>query len=348
MSAMTPPIPNMPLPKGRSVDWRTVLEQTGMLMVFVLLIAICSVWVPNFRSLKNINGLLLSVTTVGIIACTMLFCLASGDFDLSVGSVVAMSGVLAAVVTNWTGSVMLGILAGAAAGALVGLANGIVIALLGINALITTLATMQIVRGMSYLASEGKAVGVANDAFYTLGNSNARMVPWLAWVGETGEFGNWLLGLTSPIWIMIVCFLIFGILLKKTVFGRNTLAIGGNSEAAFLAGIPVKFTKIVIFTLQGLMSGLAGVILAARMTSGQPTSAQGLELKVISACVLGGVSLTGGLGSMTGVIMGVLILGIAENAMNLLNIPPFWQYVASGAILLAAVLLDRLKQRRGT
>jgi len=145
-----------------------------------------------------------------------------------------------------------------------------------------------------------------------------------------------------------VCFVVFGVLLKKTVFGRNALAIGGNKEAAFLAGIPVRLTKIVIFSLQGLMAGLAGVILAARMTSGQPTTAQGLELKVISACVLGGVSLTGGLGSMTGVIMGVLIMGIAENAMNLLNIPPFWQYVASGAILLAAVLLDRLKQRRGT
>ena len=349
MSTMAPPEPKMPLPRsGRSVNWRAILEQTGMLLVFVVLVASCVAFVPNFGSLKNINGLLLSVTTIGIIACTMLLCLASGDFDLSVGSVVAMSGVLAAVVTNWTGSVLLGILAGMAAGAMVGLLNGFVIAVLGINALITTLATMQIVRGLSYLASGGRAVGVGVDAFYTLGLSSLGDITWLAWLGETGRFGDWLLGLTSPIWIMIVCFVVFGLLLKKTVFGRNALAIGGNKEAAFLAGIPVRLTKIAIFSLQGLVAGFAGVILASRMTSGQPTPPQSLELKVISACVLGGVSLTGGVGSITGVIMGVLIMGIAENALSLLNMPTFWQYVASGAILLAAVLLDRLKQRRGT
>jgi len=343
----TPPEPNIPLPESRgAIDWRAVWEQSGMLLVFAVLVAGCAIFVPAFRSLNNINGLLLSVTTVGIIACTMLFCLASGDFDLSVGSVVAMSGVLAAVVTNWTGSVLAGIAAGALAGALVGLANGIVIAILGINALITTLATMQIVRGLSYLASDGRAVGVENDGFYALGNSAPRTISWLGWIGDTGTFGTWLLGLTAPVWIMLVCFVAFGILLNRTVFGRNTLAIGGNREAALLAGIPVRLSKIVIFSLQGMAAGFAGVILASRMTSGQPTAAQGLELQVISACVLGGVSLTGGVGTMTGVVMGVLIMGIVQNAMNLLNIPPFWQYVASGAILLAAVLLDRLKQRR--
>ncbi len=344
-----PPLPPPDAPPGeppRTNALRVLWEQTGMLLVFAVLVAGCVIFVPNFSNLRNINGLLLSVTTYGIIACTMLFCLASGDFDLSVGSVVAMSGVVAAVVTNQTHSVLLGILAGTAAGAIVGLCNGIVIAVLGINALITTLATMQIVRGLSYLTSDGRAVGVANDAFYTLGLSSMRDLSWMKWLGESGEFGRFLVGITLPIWIMLACFAVFGILLKKTIFGRNTLAIGGNKEAAFLAGIPVRLTKIAIFTLQGMVAGLAGVILASRLTSGQPTSGQGYELKVISACVLGGVSLTGGVGTMTGVVMGVLIMGIAENAMNLLNIQAFWQYVASGAILLAAVLLDRLKQRR--
>jgi L-arabinose transport system permease protein len=145
---------------------------------------------------------------------------------------------------------------------------------------------------------------------------------------------------------MVACFVVFGILLNRTIFGRNTLAIGGNAEAARLAGIDVTRTKIIIFTLQGLMAGFAGVILASRMTSGQPATAQGLELQVISACVLGGVSLTGGVGTITGVIVGVLIMGTVQNAMNLLNVPPFYQYVASGSILLAAVLFDRLKRRR--
>ena len=298
-----------------------------MLAVFVVLLIGVSIFVPKFFSVINMRGLALSVATVGIIACTMLFCLAAGDFDLSVGSVVALSGVLAAVVVNHTHSVFLGIAAGVLVGGVVGAINGTVIAAIGINALITTLATMQIVRGFSYIVSDGKAVGVGEVSFFKLGITQ-------------------FLGVPTPVWIMVACFVVYGVLLNRTIFGRNTLAIGGNAEASRLAGIGVTKTKIIIFTLQGLMAGFAGVILASRMTSGQPATAQGLELQVISACVLGGVSLTGGVGTMTGVIVGVLIMGTVQNAMNLLNIAPFYQYVASGSILLAAVLFDRLKQRR--
>jgi L-arabinose transport system permease protein len=150
----------------------------------------------------------------------------------------------------------------------------------------------------------------------------------------------------SPIWMMFVMFIIFGVLLNKTTFGRNVLAIGGNQEAAKLAGVKVVRTKIIVFTLQGLVAAFAGVVLASRITSGQPTTMQGLELQVISACVLGGVSLTGGIGTISGTIMGVMIMGIVQNAMNLRNIDSFWQLVVSGGILLAAVMLDRLRTRR--
>jgi L-arabinose transport system permease protein len=297
-----------------------------MLIVFLVVLVAASVCVPNFFSWVNFKGLALSVATVGIISCTMLFCLAAGDFDLSVGSVVAMAGVLAAAVVNKTGSVPLGILSGILAGGLVGFVNGFVIARLEINALITTLATMQIVRGLAFIACDGRPIGVIDERFFTLGITT-------------------FFGLPTPVWIMIACFLVFGILLHRTLFGRNTLAVGGNREAAYLAGIRVTRLKIIIFTLQGLIAAFAGVILASRMTSGQPNTGQGLELQVIAACVLGGVSLTGGIGTMIGVVVGVLIMGTVNNAMNLLNIPPFYQYVASGGILLAAVLLDRLKQR---
>jgi L-arabinose transport system permease protein len=306
---------------------RNLWDNAGMLLVFVILFVGVSLFVPNFLSWVNMKGLSLSVATVGIIACTMLFCLASGDFDLSIGSVVAMSGVVAAVVVNATENVSVGIAAGVLAGGLVGVINGIAIARLGVNALIATLATMQIVRGLGFIVSKGIAVGVSQAGFYVLGDSR-------------------LLGVTAPVWIMIACFVVFGLLLNKTTFGRAALAIGGNREAARLAGIAVTRIKITIFTLQGLIAGFAGVILASRMTSGQPNTAQGLELQVISACVLGGVSLTGGIGTMTGVIVGVLIMGTVENAMNLENVPPFYQYVARGAILLGAVLFDRFKQRR--
>lgn len=305
---------------------RTLWEQSGMLAVVVLAFAAACLFVPYFASGKNLVGLLLSVTTIGMVACTMLLCLAAGDFDLSVGSVVAMGGVLAAVVTNHTQSALLGLAAGVLAGGLVGVLNGVVIAWVGINALITTLATMQIVRGLCFIVTDGVPEGIRVPAFYALGTSS-----WL--------------GLQAPIWMMCAAFAAFGFVLNRTVFGRNALAIGGNAEAARLAGVPVRATKVAIFTLQGLVAGFAGVVLAARLTSGQPNTAYGLELQVISACVLGGVSLSGGVGTMTGVIAGVLFMGMIKNSMDLLNIDAFYQQVATGVILLAAVIFDRSRRR---
>ncbi|HYP18378.1 MAG TPA: L-arabinose ABC transporter permease AraH [Opitutus sp.] len=300
-------------------------ERAGMLVVLVLLFAGCSLFVENFLSWRNMGSLALAVSMTGMVCCTMLFCLASGDFDLSVGSVVACAGVIAAVVMNRSESVALGVLAALGMGALVGLSNGFVVAKLKINALIATLATMQIVRGFAFIVCDGKPVGVTQEAFFALGNSA-------------------LLGISTPVWITMLSFLLFGFLLSRTVFGRDTLAVGGNAEAAHLAGIPVARVKIAIFTMQGVMAAFAGIVLASRMTSGQPNVGQGFELDVMSACVLGGVALTGGVGSIGFVIAGVLIMGIVQNAMNLMNVPTFYQYVARGTILLLAVLFDRLKR----
>jgi L-arabinose transport system permease protein len=318
----------MSQPDSKSLFARvnSLWQNAGMMAVLIVLFLGSSVFIPDFLSWVNLNGLALSVATVGMISCTMVFCLAAGDFDLSVGSVVAMSGVLAAVVMEHTGSVILGMSAGILAGGCIGVINGIVVAEIGINALITTLATMQIARGLSYIVSDGKAIGIRESSFFLLGVSS-----WL--------------GVPAPVWLMIACFLAFGTLLKLTTFGRHSLAVGGNREAARLAGIAVTRTKITIFAVQGLIAGFAGIILASRMTSGQPATAQGLELQVISACVLGGVSLTGGVATMSGVIVGVLIMGTVQNAMNLLNISTFYQYVASGGILLTAVIVDRIKQK---
>jgi L-arabinose transport system permease protein len=317
-----------PLDSGSGSAKRAAMalwDSAGMFLVLLGLLLVLSLTVDNFASWINAKGLLLSVATVGMVACTMLFCLAAGDFDLSVGSVLAMSGVLCAVVINYTKSIGLGIGAGVLAGGVVGMFNGFVIAQLGINALITTLATMEIVRGLAFIICDGTPVGIRVSAFYALGSGQP-------------------LGMGTPIWLMLICFAVFGILLNRTVFGRNTLAIGGNAEAARLAGVAVGRTKIIIFTVQGMIAGFAGVVLASRLTSGQPGNGVGLELQAISACVLGGVSLTGGIGTMLGVVTGVLIMGSVNNAMSLRNIPDFWQHVARGGILLAAVLIDRFKQ----
>jgi L-arabinose transport system permease protein len=305
---------------------RILLGDWGLVVLFVVAMLVVSLLVPNFMTQRNMLGLLQSVVTIGIVACTMMFCLASRDFDLSVGSIVAFTGMVAVMASNATGSILLGLLAALACGTFVGFLNGTVIAKLKINALITTLATMQIVRGLALISSDGRAVGINDPGFYQLALSR-------------------FLGVPTPIWVMAVAFAIFGFLLNRTVFGRNTLAIGGNPEASRLAGVNVDWMRIWIFTLQGLVCAVAGILLASRITSGQPNAAIGLELAVISACVLGGVSLAGGRAAMTGVIVGVLIIGVAENVMNLLNIQAFYQYVVRGVILLIAVLLDNLRSR---
>ncbi|GAA5172661.1 L-arabinose ABC transporter permease AraH [Modicisalibacter zincidurans] len=306
---------------------RTLLDTSGLIAIFILLFIGLSVLVPDFLTGRNIVGLLLSVTLIGTIATTMMMVLALGEVDLSVASIVAFAGVVAAVITSTSGSVVIGVLGGVAAGGAVGAFNGFVVARFGINSLIATLAAMEFVRGLAYITSGGDAVMISVPGFFDLGSAS-------------------FLGLTLPVWTMIVCFVIFGVLLNLTAFGRNVLATGGNAEAASLAGVNVRRLKITVFALQGVVAGIAGVLLTSRMGLGDPNTSLGLELAVISACVLGGVSLSGGVASITGVLVGVLIMGSVQNAMGLLNVPTFYQYLVRGAILLLAVLFDRWKQTR--
>ncbi|WP_321801495.1 L-arabinose ABC transporter permease AraH [Caballeronia sp. J97] len=312
--------------KNDKQKWWQQITEYSLIVIFVVMFLTMSLTVDHFFSIENMLGLALSISQIGMVACTMMFCLASRDFDLSVGSTIAFAGVLCAMVLNATDNTAIAIVAAVAAGAVIGFVNGAVIAYLRINALITTLATMEIVRGLGFIVSHGQAVGVSSDTFIALGSLS-------------------MFGISLPIWVTLACFIIFGVLLNQTVYGRNTLAIGGNPEASRLAGINVERTRVWIFLIQGAVTALAGVILASRITSGQPNAAQGFELNVISACVLGGVSLLGGRATISGVVIGVLIMGTVENVMNLLNIDAFYQYLVRGAILLAAVLLDQLKNR---
>lgn len=317
---------NLPPPALVRQQQRKWLMDYSMPIAYALLVVVLAATVDNFFSVPNIVGLMLSVAQIGMVACTMMLCLASRDFDLSVGSTVAFAGVLGAIILERTDSVMLAMGGGLAAGALIGACNGVLIAYLRVNALIATLATMLMVRGLAFIVSQGQAVGIANEQFMAL--------------GDTRVFG-----LPLPILVAAACFVVFGVLLNHTVFGRNTLAIGGNPEAARLAGVRVERLRVWIFLLQGVVVALAGLIMASRITSGQPNAAQGFELDVISACVLGGVSLQGGKARIFGVLIGVLIMGTVENVMNLLDVDAFYQYLMRGVILLAAVLFDQLKMR---
>jgi len=317
------------LPISRSATtWSLIRssENFNIIVVYILLFISLAIFVPYFFSLRNMVGLGLSISQIGMVACTMMFCLASKDFDLSVGSQVAFYGVLAALIVNATDSFILGIIGALIAGIFIGLMNGIFVTKVRVNALIATLAMMEIVRGGAYIISGGNAVGVVNMDFFMLGQST-------------------ILGMPTPIVITILCFVVFGFLLKNTAYGRNALAVGGNADAAKLAGVDVDKVRITNFALQGAICAIAGVILASRITSGQPNASLGFELSVISACVLGGVSLNGGKASIIGVAVGVLIMGTVENALNLLNIDSFYQYLVRGGILLLAVGADQYRQR---
>lgn len=306
---------------------RTLLDTSGLIAIFLLLFIALAVLIPDFLTGRNMVGLLLSITLIGSLATTMMLVLALGEVDLSVASTVAFAGVVAAVVTSSTGSVFIGVIGGIVAGGAVGAFNGLVIAKFGINSLIATLAAMEFVRGLAYITSGGDAVMITVPGFFDLGSAS-------------------FLGLTLPVWTMLACFVIFGVVLNMTAFGRNVLATGGNSEAAALAGVNVRRLKIIVFGLQGVVAGVVGVLLASRMGLGDPNTSMGLELAVISACVLGGVALSGGVATITGVVVGVLIMGCVQNAMGLLNVPTFYQYLVRGAILLLAVMFDRWKQTR--
>ncbi len=311
--------------KKSTFSLKSIWENAGMLVVFLILFILLSIFVPYFFTVQNIIGLVLSISMVGMVASTMLFCLGAAEVDLSVEGIVVLAGVLTAVIISKTGNIYFGVLCGLLAGGAAGLVSGIVVAKLKINSLITTLAMLYIVKGVAFITSNGSSVGINKEQFFVLGNGRFLSVP-------------------NPIWITIIVFIVFGFLLNKTTYGRNTMAIGGNKEAARLAGINVDRIKIMIFTIQGFMAGLAGIILASRMTSGQPNSSAGFSLDCISACVLGGVSLMGGVGTIIGTIVGVMIMGSVQNAMNLLGIPTFYQYLAKGVILLVAVIFDQVRQ----
>jgi len=305
------------------------LDRIAMPAVFVIMFVTLALTVTGFCSKVNLVGLLVSVSMVGMVSCTMLFCLASGDFDLSVEATVMCSGVVTALVIQKTHSIAVGIAAGVLLGAVVGWVNGVVIARIGINALITTLATMQITKGLGFIACHGEAVSIPEERFFKLG------------------VGYWM-HLPVPVWITLGCFVLFGVLLHYTNYGRCTLAIGGNREAARLSGIPVARLRVIIFTVQGVVAGFAGCVLAARLNTGQPNVAQGFALDCISACVLGGVSLTGGSGTIVGVLVGVMIMGTVQNAMDLNDVQSFYQYLARGGILLLAVLFDQWRRTNFT
>jgi ribose/xylose/arabinose/galactoside ABC-type transport system permease subunit len=299
----------------------------GLVAALVILFVVLAVWSPVFLTSTNLLNIGKAVAIVGIVAVGETIVIISGGFDLSVGSVMAAAGMLAAYLVAWGVPLPLAFAAAIALGIAIGLVNGAIVSYARINPLITTLATLAIVRGIAYVVSGGRERVIDNQAWLSLG---------------TGAF----LGIPYLIIVLGATFLVFGLLMPRTLFGRYAYAIGSNVRAARLAGVAVNRWRLVYYVVCGGLAALAGLMLVARTGSAQPTAALGIELDVITAVILGGTSLTGGRGLLAGTLVALLIIGIVNNGLTLLGVPAYWQGIVKGAILLAAVVYDELRRPR--
>lgn len=305
-------------------------ENAGILaalVVLCILLAVLPATSKSFVSSRNFFNVLRQVSTNMFLACGMTMIIILGGIDLSVGSIIALAGcVEAGMVVHLNVPLPLAILIALGIGLVVGMFNGYVVATTTIPAFIVTLATMNICRGFAYVYTGGSPVRVMTDAWKFIG------------AGYIGPF-------PTPVIIMIIVLIITALIMNKTKLGRHIYAVGGNAQAAQYSGIDVRKVKFLVHTYSGLMAGLAGVVLASRMYSGQPTAGDGAEMDAIAATVVGGTSMSGGSGKIGGTIIGALIIGILNNGLNLMNVNSFWQYVVKGVVILGAVYIDFLRNK---
>ena len=317
-------------PRRRSLLVRIATERQLLLIVLlVALVAGMAILKPTtFPRAANAAVVLLDTAQTGILACGMMVLMISGMFDLSIGGILAFSGIMAALAAKELGlPPILAFLVGCGWGVLLGVINGVLVTRFRINALIATLATLSIYRGGLQLVSGAGVTNIGNG--YTI-------------FGQTQ-----ILGIYSPFWFMAVIVLLFIFLVGRTRYFRQAYYIGGNARAAKLSGINVDRTVFSFFVIMGLLSGLAGALLASRLNTAVVLAGQGVELKVITAVVLGGASLSGGVGTIVGAFLGVLLMALLQNAMIIAGISPFWQLIVVGMVLLLSVGLDQLARARG-
>lgn len=298
-----------------------------IVMILILVVVMAILESKTFPTPGNAGVVLLDTAVTGILACGMMMLMIAGMFDLSIGGIVAFSGIIAGMAAKFYGfPPILALGAGILFGTLLGALNGIIVARFKINALIATLATVSIFRGGLQLIS-GSGVSNIGNGYQVFGQTQ-------------------FLGLFSPVYFMIVIVAVSAFLVTKTRFFRQAYYIGGNARAAKLSGINVDRTVFVLFVVMGFLAGLAGALLASRLNTAVVLAGQGVELKVITAVVLGGASLSGGVGTIHGAFLGVLFMALLQNAMIIAGLNPLWQLVVVGIVLLLSVGLDQLVRGR--
>lgn len=306
----------------KSNNMVNILKSQGALIAFLILFIVASIMYDSFLTFVNISNVLRQVSMIGMVAIGMTFVILIGGIDLSVGSTVAVAGVLAANFSSK--SILLTIIVPLGIAALIGATNGVVITKMRIVPFIATLAMMMGVRGMAFISTGEVSVRV--DKLST---------------GFTTLARGYVAGIPIPAIIFITAILMGAFISKYTAFGRHVYAVGGNEEAAKMMGLNVHRIKILAYTINGTLSGLAGIILASRLGAGQPVAGEGWEMTAIASVVLGGTLLSGGVGKFSGTFIGVLIIGIITNIFNMQgNINTWWQNVIMGALLLAVVVVQ--------
>ncbi|GAB1612467.1 MULTISPECIES: ABC transporter permease [Mammaliicoccus] len=304
----------------------SLLEKIIPFIGLILLVVVISVLNTAFLDLSNLLNLLRQVSINGLIAFGMTFVILTGGIDLSVGSILALSSAFTAILITSGLDPIVALIVGVLGGFLLGVFNGVLVTFGSMAPFIATLATMTIFRGLTLVITDGNPITDLGDSY-------------LFQLFGKGYF----FGIPVPAVTMIIVFIVLAIILQKTTFGRHTYAIGGNEVASKISGIKVNKVKILIYGISGLMSALAGAILTSRLNSAQPTAGTSYELDAIAAVVLGGTSLTGGKGRIVGTLIGVLIIGVLNNGLNLLGVSSFYQQVVKGIVILIAVLIDRKK-----
>lgn len=300
---------------------------SGIILVIIAVSVFMAFRSRNFITANNVLNILRQISVYGILACGMAFTMMTGGIDLTVGAVAGVSGAISALLITKTGAGLVpAVAASLAAGAFMGWISGFIIAKSNIPPFIMTLGMQITLRGVCYLVCDGKPIGNLPDSFTFLGLGSV-------------------FGIPVPIYFMILTFIIVGIILSKTSFGRSVYATGGNYQAAFHSGINAKRVLLLSYVISGICAALAGIILAARNASAQPTAGNTFETEAIAACAMGGVSFSGGKGAVPGIFFGALLMGIINNAMNLMYISSYWQQVVKGAIIIGAVLYSIYNSR---
>ena len=310
---------------GRVLAW--FRQNIGILIGLAALMAIVSLFSESFFTASNMWNILRQISTNALLAFGMTFVILIGGIDLSVGPLLAFSGVFAAYVMGTLGWPIWAAIAGSIIlSSMVGMLNGVIVTKTGIAPFVVTLSVQQIFRGFAMLLANGAPIRIRDQAFINIGTT---------YIGPVA----------FPVIYMVVIMALCYVVLNKTQFGRHIYALGGNKTAARFAGIRTQRIEVMVYALSGFLAGIAGIVLAARMTAGVPATGDGYECDAIAAVVLGGASFTGGIGTIGGTLIGAIIIGVLNNGLNMLNVASFWQYVAKGVVILLAVMVDVLRKQ---